>query len=110
LIFGASATNPVIAFSALVICAFGLGDALGVFWLVPMRFLSGAAAAGGFAVINMIGNSAGFFSPYIIGWIRQTTGSFVVGLYALGVCMLVSALLVFIQWKVGEKPAASGAI
>lgn len=100
---GASVSNPVVAFCGLVVCATGIGAALGVFWLIPMAFLSGSAAAGGLALINMIGNTAGFFSPYIIGWIRQTTNSFTAGLYMVAASLLVSASLVFILRQLSRQ-------
>ncbi|MBV8745388.1 MAG: hypothetical protein JO134_10145 [Xanthobacteraceae bacterium] len=51
------------------------------------------AVAGGLALINMIGNSADFFGSYIIGWLRQTTGSFNSALAFLCVGMALGALL-----------------
>jgi ACS family tartrate transporter-like MFS transporter len=96
LVISAAVPSPVIALAGLILCATGLGSGLGVLWPIPMSFLSGSAAAGGLALINMIGNSAGFFSPNIIGRIRQATGSFTIGLYVLAGLMLVSAILLLI--------------
>lgn len=96
LVVSAAVPSPVIALAGLILCATGLGAGLGVLWPIPMTFLSGSAAAGGFALINMIGNSAGFFSPNIIGRIRQATGSFTVGLYVLAGLMAVSAILLLV--------------
>lgn len=95
--FLAAATHsPWISIVGLVICATGLGSALGVFWLIPMNLLTGLSAAVGFAFINMLGNSAGFFSPYIVGFVRTHTGSFSLGLYLLGAFMILSAPVVFL--------------
>jgi ACS family tartrate transporter-like MFS transporter len=58
------------------------------FWTLPTEFLSGRKAAAGIAAINSIGNLGGFFGPTIIGWAREATGSFTVGL-------MVSALTLF---------------
>ena len=96
LVISAAIANPVVALGGLILCATGLGAGLGVLWPIPMSFLSGSAAAGGLALINMIGNSAGFFSPNIIGRIRQATGSFTSGLYFLAGMMAVSAILLLI--------------
>jgi MFS transporter, ACS family, tartrate transporter len=89
----AAATAPLLSFIGLVLCATGLGAALGVLWPIPMAFLTGAAAAGGLALINLVGNTAGLVSPYLIGWIRQSTGSFAPGLWVLAVLMFASGLL-----------------
>lgn len=93
LLISATVSSPVLAFCGLVVTGFGLGCALAVFFPIPMGFLSGTAVAGGLALINMIGNSAGFFGSYIIGWLRQTTGSFNSALAFLCVGMALGALL-----------------
>lgn len=51
-----------------------------MFWTLPTAFLSGAAAA---AVINSIGNLAGFAGPFAMGWIKDHTGSYTGGLLLL---------------------------
>lgn len=63
-------------FLALVIGTVGIYAAFGPFWSVPAAELSGAAAAGGIALINSIGNLGGFAGPYLIGWVKQTTGGY----------------------------------
>jgi MFS family permease len=93
LLVSATVPWPVVAFGGLILTGFGLGCALAVFFPIPMAFLSGSAVAGGLAFINMIGNSAGFFGSYIIGWLRQTTGSFNSALAFLCIGMALGALL-----------------
>ena len=58
---------------------------LPVFWTLPTAFLTGAAAAGGIAMINSVGNIGGFLGPNILG-------SF--GLWAMAGILLFGALLV----------------
>ncbi len=38
-----------------------------LFWAVPTRLLTGVSAAAGLAMINALGNLAGFFGPYVVG-------------------------------------------
>ena len=45
------------------------------FWCLPTKFLKGASAAAGIALINAIGSCGGFFGPSMFGLLRQTTGS-----------------------------------
>jgi ACS family tartrate transporter-like MFS transporter len=59
----------MVAFS---VAGFGIFGSLPVFWTLPTAFLSGAAAAGGIAIINSIGNLAGFFGPSVMGMIQGT--------------------------------------
>ena len=56
-------------------------------------FLTGTAAASGIAWINSIGNLGGFFGPTAVGWIKDYTGSFAGGLYALAALALMSAMI-----------------
>ncbi|MBR0859106.1 MFS transporter [Bradyrhizobium liaoningense] len=93
LLISATVPSAALAFCGLIVTGFGLGCALAVFFSIPMGFLSGTAVAGGLAFINMIGNSAGFFASYIIGWLRGTTGSFNAALAFLCVGMVLGALL-----------------
>lgn len=88
--------DPTLKMLALSIAAFGVFGALPVFWTLPTAFLSGAAAAGGIAIINSIGNLSGFIGPYLVGYIKDQTGSFDGGLQALaglGVMALVIVLV-----------------
>lgn len=96
LFLAASTSNPWVSILGLFICATGIGSAVGVFWLIPMNLLTGMSAAIGLAFINMLGNCAGFFSPFIVGFVRTHTGSFSMGLYILGGFMILSGPLIFL--------------
>jgi ACS family tartrate transporter-like MFS transporter len=52
--------------------------------------------AGAIALINSIGNLAGFGGPYLIGWVKEATGSTSTGLLLLAALPLISGLLVFV--------------
>jgi hypothetical protein len=47
--------------------------------------------AAGIAVVNSVGNLAGFVAPYLIGWSKDATGSAAVGMYAIAVGLVVGA-------------------
>jgi MFS transporter, ACS family, tartrate transporter len=64
-----------------------------MFWAMPPMVLTGSAAAAGLAWINSLGNLGGFFGPSMVGWVRDETGSFAGGLYALAACALISAVV-----------------
>lgn len=92
------------AISFLTLATFGIYAALPVFWAIPPIFLAGAASAAGIALINSIGNVAGFVSPFVIGWVKQTTGSSNVGLYVVSVCLIcAAAALISIRARFGNK-------
>ncbi|MGW4246513.1 MFS transporter [Nocardia sp. NPDC004722] len=83
--------NPFSAMVAVTVCAVGVLAALPTFWALPSTFLSGAAAAGGIALINSIGNISGFAAPYVTGWLKDWTGTQKAGLWVVGAAMVGSA-------------------
>ncbi|MBN8973777.1 MAG: MFS transporter [Rhizobiales bacterium] len=89
-------SDPTLTLVALTFAAIGTFCTFGVFWTLPTAWLTGTAAAGGIALINSIGNLAGFGGPYLIGWVKETTGSTETGLLVLAIMPLIAALLVLI--------------
>jgi MFS transporter, ACS family, tartrate transporter len=89
--------NAYVTMVALVVAAIGIFGTFGVFWTLPTAWLSGTAAAGAIALINSIGNLAGFGGPYLIGWVKEATGSTSTGLLVLAVLPLLGGLLVFLS-------------
>jgi ACS family tartrate transporter-like MFS transporter len=89
-------TDPTITMIVLTVAAMGIFCTFAVFWTLPTAWLSGTAAAGGIALINSIGNLAGFGGPYLIGWVKDTTGSTSNGLLVLSLLPLLAGLLVFL--------------
>jgi ACS family tartrate transporter-like MFS transporter len=79
---------------AFSFAGFGIFGALPVFWTLPTAFLSGSAAAGGIAIINSIGNLSGFAGPFVMGWVKDHTGSYTDGLLILGGAALVAMVIV----------------
>lgn len=64
---------------------------------MPAAFLSGTAAAAGFAVINAVGSGiGGFAGPYAIGYLRDQTGSFAIALLPIAIAPVITALIVLI--------------
>jgi len=80
-----------ISLTTLSLAAFGIWGALGPFWTLPTAFLRGTAAAAGIAIVNSIGNIGGFAGPYLIGWVRETTGAFGGGLLTLAGLLVLGA-------------------
>ncbi|MBC7586015.1 MAG: MFS transporter [Tardiphaga sp.] len=87
-------TDPTWTMVALSVAAIGVFCTFALFWTLPTSWLTGAAAAGGIAMINSIGNLAGFGGPYLIGWIKEATGSTSTGLLVLAVMPLIAGALV----------------
>jgi len=91
---GAFLNDPTAKMVAFSVAAFGIFGSLPVFWTLPTAFLSGAAAAGGIAIINSIGNLAGFVGPSVMGVVKDSTGSFTDGLLVLAGVALAALVIV----------------
>lgn len=72
----------------------GMKSMLPTFWTLPPLFLSGAAAAGGIALINSIANLGGLLGPRIIGEVKTATGSFTRGYLVMAAVLFLGGLLV----------------
>ena len=84
----------------------GIYGSRAAFWPMPSLFLTGTAAAGAIALINAIGNLGGYFGPFIVGWIKDATYSFQVGLYFLAACSLMAAIIAFFAARAAGDPVA----
>jgi len=95
LLLGLSAVvpNPVLALLVLSLGAFFLWSYLGIFWTLPSQFLAGPAAAAGIAAINGFAQLGGFTGPYLVGWVKQSTGSYATALIVLACFPVIGALL-----------------
>jgi MFS transporter, ACS family, tartrate transporter len=89
-------SDPTAKMVAFSVAGFGIFGCLPVFWTLPTAFLSGAAAAGGIAIINSIGNLAGFAGPSVMGMVKDSTGSFTGGLLLLAGVAVVAVVIVLL--------------
>ena len=94
IVMGFSTAYPYVAFVALVVAAAAVLSAFGPFWQIPNAAMTGAAAAGGIAVINSIGNMSGLVGPALVGWLRDLTGGSSPGLFAVAGMELLATILV----------------
>ena len=86
--------NATVVLVGLTVAAMGALTGLPMFWPLPSAFLGSTAAAAGLALINSFGAVAGFVSPFLIGWIKDTTHSTDLALYILAGVMFIGAVLV----------------
>ena len=96
--FALFAGSPALTIAIIAITAMAIFSALPNFWTLPTQFLTGAAAAAGIALINTVGNIAGFSAPYITGAVADATAvdgepQFQVPMFIVGGFMLLSAIL-----------------
>ena len=102
--------DPTLKMLSLCVAGFGIFACLPVFWTLPTAFLSGASAAAGIAVVNSVGNLAGFAGPFAMGWIKDHTGSYAGGLLllaALGILAMGIVLMIGHDDALERAPAAA---
>ena len=110
LVLAGGSSTIVAALLALTLVNVGISSSKPPLWSMPTMFLSGSAAAAGIATINSIGNLGGFVGPYMIGWIKDMTGSFTGGLYFVAGLLVLSAALTLILARSRREAPISSAI
>jgi nitrate/nitrite transporter NarK len=81
------------ALICLTLALIGTISARTVFYTIPQSFLTGAAAAGGLAFINSVGAFGGFVGPYLVGYLKDATGSYNAGMLGMAAILLVSVFI-----------------
>ena len=94
--FALFAGSPAATIAVITITACAIFAALPNFWTLPTQFLTGVAAAAGVALINTVGNLAGFSAPYVTGAVHDWTGGYEVPMFIVGGFMLLSAVLMVV--------------
>lgn len=101
-------SSPVLQLAALSLVAFCLFSTTAIFWVLPGRFLTGASAAAGIALINSFGNLGGYIGPFGIGALKEYTGSLASGLYFLSAVLATGVVLTLVVYTQLEKKALAG--
>ncbi len=92
LVLGAMWRDSLWVLAAFSLATVGFYGMKSPFWPLPSTFLTGPALAAGLAFINSVGNFAGYLGPIAVGYAKDATGSFEVGLYVLAGAAAVSTV------------------
>jgi MFS family permease len=87
--------NLALAVLALSVATIAVFAAMPILLAIPMTALSPRAAPGGIALINSIGLTGGFVSPFMLGWIKTSTGNLNNGLYVIAGMLALGAMVIF---------------
>ncbi len=101
------ATNSLVP-TILILCVAVTATYIvkGPFWALSTEWLSAGSAAAGIAQINAIGNIGGFIGTWLLGVIKDLTGSYPLGLLPLAAISTVGCILVL---TIGRGRARIGA-
>lgn len=99
--------SGVLGLAALTFATAGIISASSTFWSLPTAYLSGTAASAGIAWINSVGNLGGYFSPFLVGKIRDATQSTTLALLMLSVCCIGSAAITLPFFRRRPQPKSS---
>lgn len=92
----------------MTMAAMGYWSIMGPFWALPTRILGGQAAAGGVAIITMVGGVGGFLGPFLTGRLKDLTHGFAGGLYTIaGLAVLGAGLCFALGSSSRESPDAA---
>jgi MFS family permease len=83
----------------LCLAVIGIYAGKGPVWAVSTEWLSATTAAAGLAQINAISNLAGFGTTYVMGFIKDATGSFSLALLPLVALSGVAALVIVLMGR-----------
>jgi MFS transporter, ACS family, tartrate transporter len=88
----------------LVLC--GTYASKGPFWALSSEWLAAPVAAAGLAQINALGNLSGFVCNFLIGWIKDATGSFSLALMPIAALALAGTISVLLIGRGQPRTAA----
>ena len=103
-------SNPIIVMTLLCFAQIGVSSVPPMFWPLPASFLTGASAAAGIAAINSLGNLSGFAGPFAMGYLKDLTGNFTVGLLLLAGCAVLGAAVVLTLRIDAKREQSSGEV
>ncbi|OZY41381.1 MFS transporter [Pseudomonas fragi] len=96
--------NLVLVIVAFCVAAAGFITVQPLFWTLPTRFLGGAAAASGIAVIGALGNLGGFLAPTVKTWAEGYFNNPHAGMYFLAGMAVLGALMLVRSARAGRDP------
>ena len=97
---------PVLTMVALTVAAIGIFGIRGPYFALQTEEFSTTNAAPGIAWIDAFSASGGFFGPLIVGWVKESTGSYSIALLVLAFLSLSGAVIVLGRARVNARRVA----
>jgi ACS family tartrate transporter-like MFS transporter len=104
---GVSAVIPNATLSYLLLCVAGMGINSGnsLFWSLNSSLMTGAAAAVCIALVNTLAQFGGLVGPWMIGFVKQSSGSFTLALLTIAAFLLAAALIALLL-RIKPRPTS----
>jgi sugar phosphate permease len=98
-----------LAGTLVILClgVIGIYAAKGPAWAISTEWLSAGTAAAGLAQINALSNLAGFGTTYLLGYIRDKSGTFSLALMPLVALALAATLVILLVGRAENRRAAT---
>ena len=97
----AVAHNDVLAVAGLTAVIAGTIGTYGPYYSLSSSFFSGPAAPGAIALVNLMCTGlGGFLGPNIVGLLKQATGGYPAGLFALAAGLIASVVILLVLGRV----------
>lgn len=95
----------IVVLLALGVVVVSLLAVQGPFFSLPSSYLAGSAAAAGIGLVNTLGTGAGgLLGPYVIGRLKEQSGTYGSSMAVLAVGLLFSALVVLALGRMTRAP------
>jgi ACS family tartrate transporter-like MFS transporter len=103
-----SAVAPSAAIGYLALCLTGLGINSGnpLFWSISASLATGVAGAASIAFVNTVAQFGGLVGPWMIGWVKDSTGSYAAALLTIAAFLVVAAVIA-LALRVGPVRSAA---
>jgi MFS family permease len=88
--------SRVATFTTLVLALAGTGAGISLFWQIPVRLMDRKAATLGVPLISSIANVAGFLTPWLIGYVRDISGTYASGFFAAAAVQALAAAILLV--------------
>jgi nitrate/nitrite transporter NarK len=88
--------SRVATFATLVLALAGTGAGISLFWQIPVRLMDRKAATLGVPLISSIANVAGFLTPWLIGYVRDISGTYASGFFAAAAVQALAAAILLV--------------
>lgn len=96
--------DPIWAYVCLCVAGLGINSGNSLFWSLNASFMTGIAAAASIAAVNTIAQFGGLIGPWLIGIVKDSTGSYSLALATISGFLLIAAAIAATM-RVTAKPA-----